>query len=605
MRFATLHLQQLDRALDACVAAREAWVSEEKPSWIGFHRLLDAWHRATTLSTRLNVWMESRLVDDTTRDSIQHSALAFANIANLENQDKMFRRQLWRWTHSPCFHTLTEEQTQAARSSLAGTLTARWPKYKQYQLNRLAAEQTQMEEHFRANLRRDQSSFGVHLVKLGPLSKLPLHVRQTARAKACENGWTGWWFEANDTNYAAFRAGFVPAEFKRAMTLARKRVGVSGTESNAHNGTVLARLAELRRLEARLYGDSNYGTYAWSGNVFSTPRKMSAFLKSTHKALTNTPAPVVQTACREAYRAKQVSPIRAQRELWSLWQTRFGIEVQEVSPLSWIPNAPRYAIKKGTRLLGHVVLDLFHRPNKPKTGLAGYMMDLVKRHRDVNGTLHYPVSYVSMDVSAKKWRHDETITFFHEMGHVLHHLAASSELPATNWSDIEQDATEWPSLLMESWAWEPQTIRSLFGERCVAPFKKIRQHTRYSSMVTGLQVAWMDLKMHASRKSREDQPRTWVEEAKQYIPHLNRLLADDWARWDHLMIMQGTYAGYLWSEQLAANIGQHVNAASSSEEWEAFWQAVWTRGGKSYVCASLEEWRPGVTAVSPSAFLSA
>jgi Zn-dependent oligopeptidase len=604
MRFAYAQLQRLTLALDSVSNVRSSWVNEAKPSWMGFHRLLDVWNEITSTASKLTVWMESRLVNDPMRERIQAGLADVATASNLENQDVAFRKQLWRWTHSPSFKTLSEEQKQAARSSLAGTLTARWPKYKQYQLNRLTAEQGVMEEHFRANLRRDQSSFGVYLVRLGPMRALPLHLRQTACLKAQSNGWAGWWFEANDANYAAFRASFVPSDLKRDMTWARKRVGVSGGETTTHNGTVLARLAELRRLEARLHGESNYGTYAWGGNVFSTPRKMSAFLKTTHKALDAISPPTLSKQTQAECANATCSPQKAQAALWRLWSLRFDLSLTEVAPLPWLKEAPRFAVKKGTTLLGHVVLDLFHRPNKPKTGLAGYMMDLTKRHRLADGSLQRPTSYVSMDAPHKKWTHSDVVTFFHEMGHVLHHLAASSELPATNWSDIEQDATEWPSLFMESWAWEETVLSRLFGPSQVAKFQRLQQINRHKSMVTGLQVAWLDLKMHASRRSTHDHPKAWIEQAKEYIPKLNSLLDNDWARWDHLTIMQGTYAGYLWSEQLAHRITHALSEGDDPEDWASFWSTVWTQGGRDYACSALERWKPGVTLVSPSEFLS-
>jgi thimet oligopeptidase len=56
--------------------------------------------------------------------------------------------------------------------------------------------------------------------------------------------------------------------------------------------------------------------------------------------------------------------------------------------------------------------------------------------------------------------HDQVVTFFHEFGHLLHHVMAGNQ----KWIRFSGVSTEWdfveaPSQLFEEWAWDPQVLQ--------------------------------------------------------------------------------------------------------------------------------------------------
>jgi Zn-dependent oligopeptidase len=566
-----------------------------QPKWSTYHQFIDLWVEVGVEVNKLNVWAESNILNPQQRQSLNEVNQAYYAQYLLESQDKGYRSFLWAWVRHQSFKNLTQDQQDNIRGALSGTIVSTWPKYKQQQLNRVLEEQQVMEEQFKENLRRDQSNFGMYFTRLSELNCLPKHVIRKAKLQAKEYGWTGWWFEASSENVSHFKSTKISATTKRAMTLEWKKVGRSYAGTYENNSMVLARLSELRRLEARLHGKTNYGIYAWSGNVFNSPRAMSQFLRSSQKALEQTPNTLLSKEERTSYHKLHVSPQKAQRVLFSLLAKRFNLSFEYVPSLSWLPQLPRMAVKKDNKLLGYVVLDIFSRPDRENSGLGGFMIDVNKRHRFQNGRIQLPTSYVSLNSNPKKWGHRECLVFFHEMGHVLHHLSCISEMPSSNWSDIEQDGCEWPSLLLESWGWQPEVVTSLFGSRYHELFNKIERNQRRSSLTTGLQVSWMDLRMHASTRAGQDQPTHWARHASQYTPNISKLPQEDWATWDHLVLMQGAYSGYLWSEQIAENLNAELQ---SKKDYEELWQQVFATSGSSYVVSAMEEWRAGVTKIN-------
>jgi thimet oligopeptidase len=57
--------------------------------------------------------------------------------------------------------------------------------------------------------------------------------------------------------------------------------------------------------------------------------------------------------------------------------------------------------------------------------------------------------------------HDDVVTLFHELGHLVHHLFARDQ----EWVEFSGTATEWdfvevPSQLLEEWAWDASVLKS-------------------------------------------------------------------------------------------------------------------------------------------------
>ena len=55
--------------------------------------------------------------------------------------------------------------------------------------------------------------------------------------------------------------------------------------------------------------------------------------------------------------------------------------------------------------------------------------------------------------------HQQVVTFFHEMGHLLHHiLGGQQDWASQSGIETEWDFVETPSQLLEEWAWRHDTL---------------------------------------------------------------------------------------------------------------------------------------------------
>jgi thimet oligopeptidase len=59
--------------------------------------------------------------------------------------------------------------------------------------------------------------------------------------------------------------------------------------------------------------------------------------------------------------------------------------------------------------------------------------------------------------------HGDVVTFFHEFGHVLHHILTRSELATYSGANTVQDFVEAPSQMFEEWAWN-RDVLDLFAK---------------------------------------------------------------------------------------------------------------------------------------------
>ena len=589
----------LSKSLIETRESRVRWLKEFVPTWESLHLHFDAWESAITNMRKFHAWIESNTASEKQHKDFNELVQLYTAMTLEESHDSKYREHLRRFMRNTSFNQLTEDQKNAVRHAMAATTTKDWSLEKREKLNSILWSQNMLEDRFIENLRRDQKENGILVEQLGELRALPLAIRKKAKSAALKEGFSGWWFEASEDNQIAFSKAKISPYYKKKMTLARNKVGVSKDSHDlAHNGAVLSKIAELRREEAVLYDKESYGAYAWKGNVFPNPRAMGGFLNRLNTAIKKKVPEKTNLSLKKSYNALLCKPQDAYKTLFAFWSFAFGFDIKEIRQESWLPEAQHFGVYRHGVKIGSFLLDLFKRENKPVVGLGGFMLDIKRRHKNANGKIQLPMSYVFMNTSEVAWSHDEVAVFFHEMGHVLHHLACTADLPYINWDDVESDAIEWPSLFMEEWAWDGDILRSLFGEEGCQICQQYKRGQLRRSMSTGLQVAWVDYKMHASKNPKEDIPELWFNYVKKNIPGGAKLPSQDWARWEHLTIMRGTYIGYLWGELLSAKLYKEVKRSKTPKEiWHSFYINVLETGGRSYAVAALENWKPDVTKI--------
>ena len=119
------------------------------------------------------------------------------------------------------------------------------------------------------------------------------------------------------------------------------------------------------------------------------------------------------------------------------------------------PETETYEVRDadGT-VLGLFVMDFWARPTKQG---GAWMSNLVDQsHRDATLPVVTNNCNYTRTTTAISW--DDVITMFHEFGHALHGLLASSKYASRSGANTPRDFVEFPSQVNEHWAWTPGRV---------------------------------------------------------------------------------------------------------------------------------------------------
>ncbi len=115
----------------------------------------------------------------------------------------------------------------------------------------------------------------------------------------------------------------------------------------------------------------------------------------------------------------------------------------------------------GGAVLGRFYFDLYPREGKYKHAAVFSIRDTAKMP---DGSRLVPVAAIECNFprpgagAPALMGHHEAVTFFHEFGHVLHHLLSESELSSFAGTSVARDFVESPSQMLEEWAWSKETL---------------------------------------------------------------------------------------------------------------------------------------------------
>jgi oligopeptidase A len=260
--------------------------------------------------------------------------------------------------------------------------------------------------------------------------------------------------------------------------------------------------------------------------------------------------------------------------LEALFQTGsrlFGIRMAaDESIVTWHPDVRFYWLldESGERFAG-LFMDLFARPDKR----GGAWMDVCLSRRKKKEIVQLPIAYLTCNFAPPAgdqpclMTHNDVQTLFHEFGHCLHHLLTKIEWPQVNGiNNVEWDAVELPSQLLENWCWE-DSILSRFarhyqtGEQMPADLKDRLLRSRHFQMAVfltrQLEYAVCDLRLHLEYDP--EQPRNPLEVHNEVREKYAVIPVPEWNRFLNGFghIFGGGYSAgyysYLWAEQLAAD----------------------------------------------------
>ncbi len=137
----------------------------------------------------------------------------------------------------------------------------------------------------------------------------------------------------------------------------------------------------------------------------------------------------------------------------------FGLEYRKVDEPAWAPGVETYDVYAGGERIGRFHLDMHPRQGKYKHAATFQIRSGVAGKQLPEGAL--VCNFPGGDGAPGLMEHRDVEVFFHEFGHLLHHLLGGRQRwLGISGLNVEWDFVEAPSQLLEEWAWDRAVLQS-------------------------------------------------------------------------------------------------------------------------------------------------
>ena len=347
-------------------------------------------------------------------------------------------------------------------------------------------------------------------------------------AKFEEDGITKYKFTLQMPSYIAY----MTYGKNRAI---RKELYKAYTTRAPQNGAIIDELLELREEMSKLLGFANHSEYSLATKMAPSTDKVLQFLNTlldesiqqAHKEIEElqkiAPYPLEShdTAFyseilkkeryeidEEEYRPyfEQSSVVRG---MMQFLEKLFGVEFKKNDEKLWDEKATSYDIYENNSLRARIYLDLETRESKRG---GAWMHDWQSHAIASDGKEHLASAFVvcnfppSSETNPSLLRHDDVVTLFHEMGHAIHHLLSDvKESEVSGVHGVEWDAVEYPSQMLENFAYEPQVLKlfakhyksgEVLNDVMIEKLIRAKNFMSASSMLRQLEFSLFDFMLH-------------------------------------------------------------------------------------------------------------
>jgi thimet oligopeptidase len=239
----------------------------------------------------------------------------------------------------------------------------------------------------------------------------------------------------------------------------------------------------------------------------------------------------------------------------------YGLEYKKVNDAAWHPSVGVYEVWSGKKRIGKFYLDLHPREAKYKHAA----MFVVRSAKTLaSGERQTPMASLvcNFPEPGQPMPHDQVVTYFHEFGHVLHHLLTETELAYFSGTSTARDFVEAPSQMFEEWAWS-RDVLDLFarhkstGEKIPdALFTAMTSARRYGNALHTERQVWLsrlDLAYH-TRTPPFDTTEVLKEISDKHFSFAYIPGTHFQSSFGHLIGYDAGYYGYQWALSLAYDV---------------------------------------------------
>jgi thimet oligopeptidase len=283
---------------------------------------------------------------------------------------------------------------------------------------------------------------------------------------------------------------------KRFMTLFKSRC-------IKENTVIINKVMELRQKMALVLGYSSYADYKLKKSMAKTKDTVNNFLLKLSEQikpllqndlaiLSNMHGDIIEQSDVAYYSRihiektcdfnkedlKQYFPVDTVISgAFNIYQQLLGFkfEKQEYSPDFWHESVTLYKVVDTTcmsldpeeNIMGYFYLDLY--PREGKFSHAACFPFITKSQHS------HAIAAMVCNFGKDNLTFDEVETFFHEFGHVMHHMSSRATISNMASFSCEHDFVETPSQMFEEWCYMPETLSMMSKDIPLELITKLNQ----------------------------------------------------------------------------------------------------------------------------------
>lgn len=459
---------------------------------------------------------------------------------------------------------------------------------------------TKLSQKFQNNVQDSKQSWTKHVTNETLLDGLPDIDRKTLANAAKEKGLNGWLITLDAPNYTPVLQYVHNRELRKEISYASltQASDLGGDNGKFDNKPIMKEILALRQKIAQLLGFENYAEYSIASKMASDAKSVMKFIndlveKCRHQASIDKNEiidygisilgldevhkydyPYIQKIIYSEKYSIDENEIRKYfpadkvvHGMFNLVNRLYGIDISENTHnvSKWDDNVKLYDIFENGNHISSFYLDLYTRSNKRP---GAWMNNALTKFTNSDGDTQKPVAYLNCNFSPPTddtpslLLHREIETLFHEFGHGLHHiLTHCNSYDVSGLNNVEWDAVELPSQIMENWCWNFEVLSELsshyetnetFPKELFDKLTISKNYLSGMSLIRQLAFSRLDMKLHIENSDIDQ----IINENDQYINLFER---EDYNRWENTFshIFCGGYAAgyysYLWAEVLSSD----------------------------------------------------
>ncbi len=388
------------------------------------------------------------------------------------------------------------------------------------------------------------------------------------------------------------------------------------------NLEVLPRLLEKRHELARLLGFENWADYITEDKMVTSGREAADFLDRVvelahpramaeyeelleRKRADDAGASVVfdwerpyytekVKSAKHGFDAQQARPYfpyeRVRDGVLATSAALYGVEFRRNRDAElWHPSVECHDVVDKGEVIARFYLDMHPRDNKFKHAAMFHVAEGTAGGAIAEACLvcNFPEP---TDTDPALLLHDQVTTFFHEFGHLLHHLFGGGQRFACfSGISTERDFVEVPSQMYEEWAWNPQVLATFarhheteepIPEDMVARMRAADEYGKGLHVLTQMFYARLSLSYYDRDPEGLDLTAEMVRLREGMLPMPHEEGSYFNAAFGHLHGYSAMYYTYMWSLVIAKDMFTRFESdMMDSRTANEYRSAVLARGG--------------------------